>query len=166
VTVGRLQFRIWHFVAGLPILVVGSCQAYDYGSRYQSWANLSKAGLVESAHWYVRERAPGQKVCLYAVTCDKGRARLVLVKDVAQWDIESARQLAWARRFDNHCPGYSANFALKVAEGGPDIAEGRKQAVWAFYLDRFTPRMGRFHGPHAFSEKSTEPCTPEHAIAG
>ncbi|MCL9982206.1 MAG: hypothetical protein NBV60_03510 [Erythrobacter sp.] len=163
---GDYRLRIWHVAAGLLVLAVGSCQAYDYGSRYQSWSNLSKKELVESARWYVRERAPGQKVCLYAVTCDKGRPRLVLVKDVNAWDIEAARQLAWDRRFKDYCPGYTANFALEVAEGGPEIVWERKRAVWSFYLDRFTPRMGRFHGPHAFSEKEAEPCTAEHAVAG
>ena len=163
---GRYRIRVWHVVAGLLLLAVGSCQAYDYGSRYRSWAGLSKAKLVDSAHWYVRERAPGQKVCLYAVTCEQGRARLALVKDVNAWDFETARQLAWDRRFKDHCPGYTANFALQVADGGPDIVEGRKQAVWSFYLDRFTPRWGRLHGPHAFSEKEAEPCTAEHAVAG
>ena len=163
---GSYRLRIWHVVAGVLVLAVGSCQAYDYGSRYQSWANLSKAELIESARWYVRERAPGQKVCLYAVTCDKGRARLVLVKDVNAWDFEAARQLAWDRRFKDYCPGYTANFALEVAEGGPEISWGSSKAVWSFYLDRFTPRMGRFHGPYAFSEEEAEPCTAEHAIAG
>jgi hypothetical protein len=162
----RYEFRIFHIVVGLLILAVGSCQTYEYGMRYQSWANLSKAELVESARWYVRERAPGQTMCLYAVTCDKGRARLALVKDIDAWDIESARQLAWDRRFHNQCPARTANFALQVIEGGPELGEGSKQAVWSFYNDRFVPSMGRFHGPHAFSEKAAEPCTAEYAIAG
>ncbi len=163
---GRFRFRIWHAIVGLLVLAVGSCQAYDYGSRYSSWAGLSKPELVDSARWYVRERAPGQKVCLYVVTCDKGRARLALVKDIEALDIEPARQLAWDRRFKNHCPGQTANFALAVAEGGPEITWGSQRAVWSFYLDRFTPRMGRFHGPYAFSERDAEPCTAQHAIAG
>lgn len=145
------------------MLVLGVI-AYDYASRYRSWATLSKAKLVASARWYVRERAPGQKVCLYAVTCDKGRARLELVKDLTAWDLEAARQLAWDRRLADICPGQTANFALEVAGGGPAPPVGGERATWSFYLDRFRPWQG--HSYSAFSEKSAEPCSAAHAIAG
>lgn len=75
-------------------MIAGSITAYDYLSRYDSWAKLSKAKLVESANWYISNRAPGNDACLYAVTCDKGTARLELVKDMDSWDFEAARQLA------------------------------------------------------------------------
>ncbi|WP_285712270.1 hypothetical protein [Erythrobacter oryzae] len=147
----------------LVLLLVGSCTAYDYGSRYASWAGLDKPKVVAAAQWYVRERAPGQKVCLYRVTCDKGRARLVLVKDLDAWDIEATRQLAWDRRFGDGCPGRTANLALQVADGGPEPPWGAERAVWTFGIDRFRAWQG--HDYAAFSEKPTEPCTPEYAIA-
>jgi hypothetical protein len=148
----------------LALLLVGSCAAHDYGSRYASWAGLEKADVVASARWYVRERAPGQKVCLYVATCDKGGARLVLVKDLGAWDIEAIRQLAWDRRFGDACPGRTANLALQVADGGPEPPWGAERAVWAFGIDRFRPWRG--HDYAAFSEQPAEPCTPEHAVAG
>jgi hypothetical protein len=120
--------------------------------------------VVAAAQWYVRERAPGQKVCLYVATCKKGRARLVLVKDVEAWDIEATRQLAWDRRFSDACPGYTANLALEVAAGGPEPQQGTERAVWSFHLDRFRP--WQTHDLSAFSEKPTEPCAAEYAIAG
>lgn len=164
---GRPPWALWLFQGclGTIVLLVGSCTAYDYGSRYASWMGLDKEGVVAAAQWYVREWAPGQKVCLYVATCAKGRARLALVKDMAAWDVEATRQLAWDRRFNDSCPGYTANLALEVAEGGPQSPPlGTERAVWSFYLDRFRP--WQTHDFSAFSEKPTEPCTPEHAIAG
>lgn len=160
----RLGQRIGIGCLALLLLVVGSCTAYDYGSRYASWAGLDKNGVVASAAWYVRERAPGQKVCLYSAICDKGRARLVLVKDLEAWDIEATRQLAWDRKFGSGCPGNTANLALEVAVGGPEPPSGAERAVWSFHLDRFRP--WRTHSFSAFSEKPVEPCTSAHAIAG
>ncbi len=162
----RLGQRIGLGCLGVLVLLIGSCTAHDYGARYASWAGLDKARVLAAAGDYVREGAPGQKVCLYVAVCDKGRARLKLVKDVKAWDIEATRQLAWDRRFSNHCPGYTANLALEVAPGGPEIQEWDRQAVWSFYNDRFVGRWPNFSPPRAFSENPAEPCTPEHAIAG
>lgn len=150
---------------GTIFLLVGSCTIYDYGSRYVSWAGLDKKGVIAAARWYVRERAPGQKVCLYVATCDKGRARLVMIKDLDAWNTEATRQLAWDRRFGGNCPGYTANLALEVAPGGPEPPpQGTERAVWSFHLDRFRP--WQTHDLSAFSEEPTEPCTHEHAVAG
>ncbi|MFO6446556.1 hypothetical protein ACLBKU_05360 [Erythrobacter sp. NE805] len=149
---------------GIVLLILAGGIGYDYLSRYLSWANLSKEELVASARWYVRERAPGQKVCLYAVTCERGRARLALVKDLRTWDLEAARQLTWDRRFGDACPGQTANFALAVAPGGPELdpADGTDRAVWSFYLDRFAPY--RTHSFAAFSEREPEACTRAHVV--
>ncbi len=75
----RLGQRVGLGCLGVLLALIGSCAAHDYGSRYVSWAGLEKADVVAAARWYVRDRAPGQKVCLYVATCGKGRARLVLV---------------------------------------------------------------------------------------
>ena len=161
----RLGERIGQGCIVLVLLLVGSCTAADYGSRYASWSGLDKPKVVAAAQWYVRERAPGQKVCLYRVICNKGRARLKLVKDLATWDVEATRQLVWDRKFGGGCPGFTANLALEVAPGGAEPPpQGTERAVWSFYLDRFRP--WQTHAFSAFSEKPAEPCTPEFAIAG
>lgn len=151
---------------GVLLLLVGSCTVHDYGSRYASWARLDKAGVIAAAQDYVRDHAPGQKVCLYSVACDKGRARLVLVKDVAAWDVEAVRQIAWDRRFGGICEGYTANLGLAVAEGGPPGREENREAAWSFYNNRFVPTVRSNGAPLSFSEQPAEPCTPEHAVAG
>jgi len=150
---------------GVLLLLVGSCTAYDYGSRFASWAWLDKARVIAAAQDYVRERAPGQKVCLYSVACDMRRARLVLVKDVAAWDAEAVRQIAWDRRFRDVCPGYTANLGLAVAEGGPPVREELREAAWSFTNDGFVPTLRSNGAPLSFSERPAEPCTPKYAIA-
>lgn len=161
-----LGTRIGQGCLALVVLLVGSCTAADYGARYASWAGLSKAEVVAAADAYVREYAPGQKACLYTVVCNKGRARLELVRDVDRWDIEAMRQLAWDRRFKNACPGYTANLGLVVAEGALPEDDAAREAVWSFYRDRFVRTMQSNGPPLAFSEKPVEPCTAEFAVAG
>lgn len=159
--------RIGQGCLALVVLLVGSCTAANYGSRYASWAGLSKTEVVAAADAYVREYAPGQKACLYTVVCDKGRARLELVKDVDRWDIEAMRQLAWDRRFKDACPGYTANLALEIA-GADDTSlyEGYKRPVWSFYRDSFVAEWNTSSVWYAFSEQPAEPCTAEFAVAG
>ncbi|WP_086737888.1 hypothetical protein [Erythrobacter colymbi] len=158
--------RIGQGCLALLVLLVGSCTAVDYGSRYASWAGLSKAEVVAAADAYVREYAPGQKACLYRVSCDGGRARLVLVKDVAALDVEALRQIAWDRRFYDVCPGYTANLGLAVVEGALPEDAAAREAVWSFYRDRFVRTMQSNGPPLAFSEQPAEPCTAEFAVAG
>ncbi|WP_155799967.1 hypothetical protein [Porphyrobacter sp. AAP82] len=161
----RLGQRIGLGCLGVLLLLVGSCTAVDYGSRYASWARLDKAGVIAAAKAYQRDDAPGQKLCLYVAVCDKGRARLVLVKDLAAWDVAATRRLAWDRRFGDVCPGYTANLGLAVDEGGPPVREEVREAAWSFYNDRFVPTLRSNGAPLSFSEKPAEPCTPQHAIA-
>jgi hypothetical protein len=148
------------------LLLVGSCTAYDYGSRYASWAGLDKARVLAAASEYVRDHAPGQKVCLYTVACDEQRARLVLVKDVAAWDVEAVRQMAWGRRFFGVCPGYTANIELVVVKDGLPEDDVDRKAVWSFYRDRFVSTTPSNGAPLSFIEGPAEPCSPEFAIAG
>ena len=161
----RLSQRIGLGCLGVLVLLVGSCTAYDYGTRYASWAGLDKTRVLAAAGDYVRDHAPGQKVCLYRVVCDERRARLVLVKDVAALDVEAVRQIAWERRFGGTCEGYTANLGLAVAEGGPPVREEVREAAWSFYADRFVPTVRWNSAPLSFSEGPVEPCTPEYAIA-
>ena len=158
------RLRLWHWLVILPILAVVGLTGYDYFSRYLSWKNLTKAEIVTSANRYVDERLPGAQVCAYAVVCDRGRARLALVKDIGSWDFERSRQLAWERRVHNRCPGQTANFALEAAPGNFKPSEAKRRAVWSFYNDRFVPIWGRFHGPHAFSEVKAEACSAKYAL--
>lgn len=161
----RLGQRIGLGCLAVLLLFVGSCTAYDYGARYASWAGLDKARVLAAAGDYVRDHAPGQKVCLYRVACDERRARLVLVRDAAALDVEAVLQIAWDRRFRDTCPGYTANLGLAMAEGGPPEREEVREAAWSFYADRFVPTVRSNGAPLSFSEQPAEPCTPEYAIA-
>lgn len=83
--------------------------------RYQSWSHLSKDKLLESAKWYIANRAPGNNACIFAVECNGGRASLKLVKSIEEWDLEKSKRIAWDRKFKGVCQGQTANFALEVA---------------------------------------------------
>ena len=156
------------------VAVVGGILAFmiwplDWYLSYASWRDLSKAELADAARDYVDERAPGNRACLYAVTCQEGRAGLELVKSLDEWDIEPARQLAWDRRFSGVCPGQTANFAVALATDTTAYKETQDQyryGVWSFANDRFLPSWGRFTPFRAFSELPTEPCTTRDAVTG
>ncbi len=158
--------RIGFGCLGVLALLIASGGAYNYGSRYASWARLDKDRVLSAAGDYVRDHAPGQKVCLYAVACDGRRARLVLVKNIAAWNAEAVRQIAWDRRFRGTCEGYTANLGLAVVEGGLSDDDMNREAAWSFYNDGFVPTMPSNGPPLSFSETPAEPCTPEYAIAG
>ena len=157
----RYKLRIWHVVLGLPLAFM----TYDYWSRYSSWSNLSKQELVDSANWYVRERAQGGRACLYAVVCGEKGARLELVKNLDELDMAKTKDIIWKRRFRVFCPGRTSNFALELEPGSADTTLGRERAVWSFFNDRFVPVLTRFSN-HAFSEIKPEPCSAEHVITG
>ena len=154
----------WQIIAAAIIFVVATVPTYDQASRYLSWQNLSKEEIVASADWYIENRAPGERACLYAVVCEDGRARLDLIKDMEGWNIEATRELVWDRKFSGACPGGTANFALQMLPSDPPLRNGRERAIWSFYNDRFVPISGHFHGPHAFSEIAPEQCSEEYVI--
>ncbi|WP_161626321.1 hypothetical protein [Sphingobium ummariense] len=134
--------------------------------RYQSWSHLSKDKLLESAKWYIANRAPGNNACIFAVECNGGRASLKLVKSIEEWDLEKSKRIAWDRKFKGVCQGQTANFALEVATDNLQSRktfEGSRRAVWSFYNDRFIPSRTRF-GFAAFSESETEPCLTAYAV--
>lgn len=139
----------------------------DWWRRYQSWSNLSKYKLVETANKYVATRAPGNDACIYAVECKGGRASLKLIKSIEEWEFEESKQIAWDRKFKGVCQGRSANFALEVATDNPqsqETSEGARRAVWSFNNDRFVPTWSRTAGFSAFSETETEPCLTTYAV--
>lgn len=138
----------------------------DLTRRYLSWRQLSKNELVDSANWYVENRAPGNDACLYAVQCTGGRASLRLLRSLDDWDIEATKQIAWDRKFGGVCSGRTANFALELVTDNLQsdrTSEGLRHAVWSFYNDRFVPGLTRFESA-AFSETEAEPCLAAHAI--
>ena len=138
----------------------------DWAQRYLSLRHLSKNELVDSANWYVENRAPGNDACLYAVQCTGGRASLRLIRSLDGWDIEATKQITWDRKFRGVCSGRTANFALEMATDNPQsdrTYEGRRRAVWSFGIDRFVPVETRFQG-WAFSESEAEPCLAAYAI--
>lgn len=150
-------------IVAIFLLIAGPVQWWQ---KYQSWSHLSKGKLIASAYWYVENRAPGNDVCIFAVECKNGRARLKLVKSINEWNFEQSKQIAWDRRFKNICQGQTANFALEVATDNPQSQKtfkGRRRASWSFSNDRFVPTRTRF-GFSAFSEIETEPCISAYAV--
>jgi hypothetical protein len=147
----------------ISLLIAGPV---DWGLRYQSWSQLSKDTLIQSANSYIANRAPGNGACLFAVECKSGWARLKLVKSMKDWDFEASKQIAWDRKFDDICQGLTANFALELANDNPQSQktyEGSRRAVWSFYNDQFVPTRTRF-GFAAFSEAETEPCVTSYSV--
>ena len=159
-----LKAQFWWGLLAVIGLLYACLVGIDQGSRYLSWRNLSKEELVASANWYVDHRAPGNRFCLYAVTCENGRAQLTLVKDLNVWDLNAAKQRVWDRRFSGTCQGRTANFALQALPDGHDLWPGNKRAVWSFHNDRFVPRMTKWEG-HAFSEIEPEACSEPFVIS-
>lgn len=150
----------------LPLGLVASCSAHEAYWRYQSWNNLSKAEVVASANWYIENRSRGKEACLYALICDDKTAKLELVKDIDEWDLDATKDLIWERKFDKVCTGRTAHLALRMLPEEEPFPAATDIAVWSFYLDRFTPYFGRLHGPYAFSEGNPEACTHEHVVTG
>ncbi len=155
-------------LAAVTLLAFFAMGPFDWAKRYSSWNNLSKAELVASANWYVKNRAPGNGACLYAVECKNGRATLKLVKSIDNWSIDVPKQIAWDRKFNSMCEGQTANFALELASDrlvGFGAYEDRRRAVWSFYNDRFVPVRSR-SDHSAFSEGVPEPCVSKYAVTG
>jgi hypothetical protein len=108
-------------------------------------------------------------VCIYAVSCQSGRARLEPV-NIEHADFDALRDRIWGRRFRAQCPGRTANLGLHLVplEDPEDditaqrpIPYGSSTAYWSFAGNVFLPRMTRWSGG-AFSEGPWRPCTPEH----
>ena len=156
--------KVWHLTLGAVVLVFIGAELHEQATRYLSWRDISKKQIVAAADWYIENRAPGERACLYAVVCEQGRARLELVEDLESWDLEATKELVWDRKFGGTCPGRTANFALEMAPSNLDTHWANKRAVWSFYNDRFIPSFTRFNGGSAFSEIKAQPCSQEFAI--
>ncbi|MCJ2186774.1 hypothetical protein [Novosphingobium beihaiensis] len=111
------------------LLVAGPIQWWQH---YQSWSHLSKDELIESANWYIANRAPGNDACIFAVECKDGRARLKLIKTLDEWDFEASKQAAWDRKFKDVCQGRTANFALEVEPTIRKVKRPKKDANGLF----------------------------------
>lgn len=147
--------------------VLAFCGPMETAQRFISFQTLSKHKLLEEARIYIDDRAGGEQMaCLYAVSCEGGRARLSAVSNLAEWDLEATQEEIWSRRFSDYCPGRTANLALHLIpmEGAEEQMRALSHARWSFMHDRFIPISGRFQSG-SFSEEPWERCTPENAIA-
>ena len=155
----------------VPVLAVLVVWGTGYGSLALNWWLLSKSEIIGGAQAY-RDRydihnqsyLSNAYACLYAVSCDGGRARLIPITDPESWDFEETRSTIWKRRFSDACPGQTANFGLHwIDASGADIPHYLETAYWSFYNDRFVTRHGRFHSG-SFSEEPWQRCTPDVSI--
>ncbi|HBH89034.1 hypothetical protein [Ponticaulis sp.] len=155
----------------IPALAILVLWGTGYSSRALNWWSLSKSEIIDGARAYrdrydnpVEPRLSNAYACLYAVSCDGERARLVPVTDPENWDFEATRSTIWNRRFSDVCPGRTANFGLHwIDASGADIPDHLENAYWSFHNDRFVMRLGRFNSG-SFSEEPWQRCTPETAI--
>lgn len=155
----------------IPTSAILALLATGYGSRALNWWLLSKSEIIDDAQAYrdrydypVEPRLGNAYACLYAVSCEGGRARLVPVTDIENWDFEATRSTIWNRRFSGTCPGRTANFGLHwIDASGADIPDHLETAYWSFNNDRFVMRLGRFNSG-AFSEEKWQRCTPDISI--
>tara|TARA_B100000678_G_scaffold95898_1_gene80188 strand:- start:16177 stop:16701 length:525 start_codon:yes stop_codon:yes gene_type:complete len=164
---------LWKFgiaIAAIPGLFILGI-ALPYGVTAFNWFTLSKAELVsgvESFRW--RYDGPNYSslgnayACLYAVSCETDRPKLVPITDLENWDFKSTKSTIWKRRFSNECPGRTANFGLHWVDASDSEIPGfLENAYWSFFNDRFLMRHGRFNSG-SFSEEPWQRCTPEIAI--
>lgn len=165
----RLPRVSWRTIAVAVVLVFAFAflGPLDAGLRYYHFSTLSKDEVVIQAGRYIQDRAGGnQMACLYEVRCDGGRARLEMVRDLATWDFEQTKATIWERRFDgSFCTGRTTNLALHLipTEGHEAQMDALSHARWAFGLDRFIPRSGRFQSG-AFTDQPWERCTAADAV--
>jgi len=139
---------------------------FDQISRYLHFSTLTKERLTHEARVYIDRRAGGgQMACLYAVSCEGERARLVLIDDLETWDFASAKNTIWRRALGDSCSGRTTNFALHLIphEGHEARVESLSRARWSFFNDRFIPIQDRFQSS-SFSDETWEHCTAERAV--
>lgn len=143
----------------LPALFVLLYLALDNIPRYLSWYNLSLEELREKALSY----SNNQPVCLYVVDCSTDVARLKLVRDEKELDIDELKSLFWRRRFERYCKGYTENIVIDIPEN--ILAEGRNDGRWSFYNDKFITNHGRSQGS-AGSFYPIDECTVSDVLWG
>lgn len=155
-------------IVGILLLI----PAFDYGSRYLSWKTFSKEEILrkigEYDHRYgvTNQTNRPTYACLYVVECDEKGAKLRLVQDVEEWDIERTRSLIWERRFKGICQGRVTNLGLEFVSENPQasIPSYNKHARWIFYHDRFLQRHSRVQSGSFSQLRTWEPCLKEKAV--
>lgn len=134
--------------------------ALDNVPRYVSWLTLSLDKLKQDALVY----SNGKPVCLYIVDCSTDVARLKLIRNETELDIEKLKSVIWQRRFSNYCEGYTENIVIDIPAAS--TTEGRRDdARWSFYNDRFITNHGHFQGSAA-SFYPFEGCTENDVLWG
>lgn len=145
-------------------LVVGMAfVAWDRAASFESWRTLHAGKVVaEAVDYTARHNIDNVAVCIYAVSCESGRARLEPVH-VESVDFDALRDRIWGRRFRGECPGLTANLGLHIVpleDRSERLQAWEEFGVWSFGTDGFGRKLSRFHGA-AFSEGPWVRCTPD-----
>ena len=160
-------FSFRSFLAALALLIaIVFFGPLDLSLRYLSFFSLTKEKLVSEAEAYIDDRAGGnQMACLYVVKCDNSYARLDLVRDMGDLDLQSVKRDVWDRRTRDVCRGRTTNIALHLIPkpGHEEQIDSLARSRWSFINDRFIPLSGRFQSG-SFTDQDWERCTPERAI--
>ena len=147
----------------IPLFVFGT----DRYARYKSWRELSATHISDAAQWYLTNRAKDvagvSAICVYALDCADGHARLAIVGNLDEHDFKALRQLIWTRRFAGTCQGQTANLGLHLLRSeNSEEHEYSDHAIWSFHNNRFIPMYGSWSGG-AFSEEPWERCSMDSA---
>lgn len=147
-------------IAALPALMGVVFVAFNEVPRYLSWRNLGADELRKDALRY----SNGQPVCLYVADCSTDVARLKLIRNEADLDIDKLKNIFWRRRFDGYCKGYTEDIVIDIPHDLP--TKGPKDdARWSFYNNRFITNHGHFQGS-AGSFYPYEKCTVNNTLWG
>jgi len=129
--------------------------------------------MEAKTQWYLDHRADRPAsidgVCLYAVECSSGYARMQRVEDLDSFDFDNLRDTIWERKFEGVCQGQTANLAIRIHRRGRSDGDGHDETlperdigVWFFPSNRFLPSGGRWSSL-AFSRRPWTPCSLEAA---
>lgn len=124
-------------------------------ARYVSWLTLDVPSLNGHIDKHMREvHRDVPFACLYTVTCKSGGAAMEIQVELTPEELITAKREIWRRRFEDYCPGRTANIGLE--HGGDKYPA---QDKWAFGHG-FGGATGFGQGG-SFSAEPWTPCTRE-----
>ena len=155
----RILVRIILIVIMLIVLLIISIYLYDHVTRYFNWNSLTKEKIISETGRFGKYSS----VCLYTVECSKGYAKLKMIKNFNDIDIDKLRETIWRRKFYFHCPGRIENIILDFTDEAYNTNSLRSSYRWSFRKDNFLTNNGHFQGSFV-SDEHWERCTECNAI--